>query len=157
VVSRLSAALGEHSHCGFWRPDGTMHGVTGRAPPLRYPAGDGLRRVLLLSPADTVLGKLENAAGLPARPGGGLHRRGHAGQPHVRGARGVDLRPSPGVDAHLLSEVVATAGFLLVIFALTRTGRERTAPAAVGAFIGAAYFFTSSTSFTPGSIRDQPG
>jgi glycerol uptake facilitator-like aquaporin len=66
VVSRLSAALGEHSHCGFWRPDGTMHGVTGRAPPLRYPAGDGLRRVLLLSPADTVLGKLENAAGTAA-------------------------------------------------------------------------------------------
>jgi glycerol uptake facilitator-like aquaporin len=54
--------------------------------------------------------------------------------------------------AHLLSEVVATAGLLLVIFALARTGRERTAPAAVGAYIGAAYFFTSSTSFANPAI-----
>jgi arsenate reductase len=49
--------------------------------------------------------------------------------------------------AHLLSETVATFGLVLVIFALARTGRGRTAPAAVGAYIGAAYFFTSSTSF----------
>jgi glycerol uptake facilitator-like aquaporin len=54
--------------------------------------------------------------------------------------------------AHLLSEVVATAGLILVIFALARTGRERTAPAAVGAYIGAAYFFTSSTSFANPAI-----
>jgi glycerol uptake facilitator-like aquaporin len=54
--------------------------------------------------------------------------------------------------AHLLSEVVATAGLLLVIFALARTGREKTAPAAVGAYIGAAYFFTSSTSFANPAI-----
>ena len=53
---------------------------------------------------------------------------------------------------HLLSEVVATAGLILVIFALARTGRERTAPAAVGAYIGAAYFFTSSTSFANPAI-----
>jgi glycerol uptake facilitator-like aquaporin len=46
-----------------------------------------------------------------------------------------------------LSEVVATAGLLLVIFSLGRTGRAERAPAAVGAYIGAAYFFTSSTSF----------
>ena len=46
-----------------------------------------------------------------------------------------------------LSEVVATAGLLLVIFSLARTGRGDQAPAAVGAYIGAAYFFTSSTSF----------
>lgn len=46
-----------------------------------------------------------------------------------------------------LSEVVATAGLLLVIFSLARTGRGEQAPAAVGAYIGAAYFFTSSTSF----------
>jgi glycerol uptake facilitator-like aquaporin len=53
---------------------------------------------------------------------------------------------------HLLSEVVATAGLILVIFALARTGRERTAPAAVGAYIGAAYFFTSSASFANPAI-----
>lgn len=46
-----------------------------------------------------------------------------------------------------LGEVVATAGLVLVIFALARTGRDRNAPAAVGAYIGAAYWFTSSTSF----------
>ena len=52
-------------------------------------------------------------------------------------------RASP---AHLLAEVIATLGLLLVIFALARTGRTATAPAAVGAYIGAAYWFTSSTS-----------
>jgi arsenate reductase len=53
---------------------------------------------------------------------------------------------------HFLSEVVATLGLLLVIFALARSGRSRSAPAAVGAYIGAAYFFTSSTSFANPAI-----
>ena len=47
----------------------------------------------------------------------------------------------------LLSEVVATAGLLLVIVTLARTGRLRHAPWAVAAWIGAAYWFTASTSF----------
>jgi glycerol uptake facilitator-like aquaporin len=55
-------------------------------------------------------------------------------------------------SAHLLAEVVATVGLLLVIFSLARTGRAATAPAAVGAYIGAAYFFTSSTSFANPAI-----
>ncbi|MBM0275267.1 aquaporin [Micromonospora tarensis] len=46
-----------------------------------------------------------------------------------------------------LAEVVATAGLVVLVFALARTGRTTTAPAAVGAYIGAAYWFTSSTSF----------
>jgi glycerol uptake facilitator-like aquaporin len=54
--------------------------------------------------------------------------------------------------AHFLSEVVATLGLVLVIFALARSGRSRSAPAAVGAYIGAAYFFTSSTSFANPAI-----
>ncbi|MGH9171625.1 MAG: aquaporin [Acidimicrobiales bacterium] len=54
--------------------------------------------------------------------------------------------------AHFLAEVVATVGLLLVIFSLARTGRSRNAPAAVGAYIGAAYFFTSSTSFANPAI-----
>jgi glycerol uptake facilitator-like aquaporin len=54
--------------------------------------------------------------------------------------------------AHFLSEIVATLGLVLVIFALARSGRSRTAPAAVGAYIGAAYFFTSSTSFANPAI-----
>jgi arsenate reductase len=53
---------------------------------------------------------------------------------------------------HGISEVVATLGLLLVIFSLTRSGRAERAPAAVGAYIGAAYFFTSSTSFANPAI-----
>jgi glycerol uptake facilitator-like aquaporin len=58
-------------------------------------------------------------------------------------------RASP---AHLLAEVIATVGLVLVIFALARSGRAATAPAAVGAYIGAAYWFTSSTSFANPAI-----
>jgi len=47
----------------------------------------------------------------------------------------------------LVGEVVATAGLVLVVFALTRTGRIAAIPVAVAAYIGAAYWFTSSTSF----------
>lgn len=48
---------------------------------------------------------------------------------------------------HLVGEVVATAGLVALIFALARTGRAASSAAAVGAYIGAAYWFTSSTSF----------
>jgi glycerol uptake facilitator-like aquaporin len=48
---------------------------------------------------------------------------------------------------HLAAEVVATAGLIALIFALARTGRGTLSAAAVGAYIGAAYWFTSSTSF----------
>jgi arsenate reductase len=58
-------------------------------------------------------------------------------------------RASP---SHLFAEVVATVGLLLVIFSLARTRRGSLAPAAVGAYIGAAYFFTSSTSFANPAI-----
>jgi glycerol uptake facilitator-like aquaporin len=54
--------------------------------------------------------------------------------------------------AHFLSEVIATLGLLLVIFSLARTKRGASAPAAVGAYIGAAYFFTSSASFANPAI-----
>jgi len=58
-------------------------------------------------------------------------------------------RASP---AHFLSEVIATIGLILIIFALARSGRASSAPAAVGAYIGAAYIFTSSTSFANPAI-----
>ena len=58
-------------------------------------------------------------------------------------------RASP---AHLFAEVIATAGLVLVIFSLARTRRSAMAPAAVGAYIGAAYFFTSSASFANPAI-----
>lgn len=53
---------------------------------------------------------------------------------------------------HLFAEVIATLGLILVIFALARSGRGNLAPAAVGAYIGSAYFFTSSTSFANPAI-----
>ncbi|MCX4762229.1 aquaporin family protein [Streptomyces sp. NBC_01275] len=46
-----------------------------------------------------------------------------------------------------LGELVATAGLVLLIFGLGRSGRAHLAPAAVASYIGAAYWFTSSTSF----------
>ncbi|AYG78087.1 Propanediol diffusion facilitator [Streptomyces hundungensis] len=46
-----------------------------------------------------------------------------------------------------LGEVVATAGLILLIFGLARVGRAHFAPVAVASYIGAAYWFTSSTSF----------
>jgi glycerol uptake facilitator-like aquaporin len=55
-------------------------------------------------------------------------------------------------EAHLFAEVIATLGLLLVIFSLARTRRGSMAPAAVGAYIGAAYFFASSTSFANPAI-----
>jgi glycerol uptake facilitator-like aquaporin len=48
---------------------------------------------------------------------------------------------------HGLGELVATAGLVLLVFALARTGRAALSAAAIGAYIGAAYWFTSSTSF----------
>ena len=46
-----------------------------------------------------------------------------------------------------LSEVVATAGLVLVIHGCVRSGRVDVVAVAVGVWIGGAYFFTSSTSF----------
>ncbi|MEV4545478.1 MIP/aquaporin family protein [Micromonospora echinaurantiaca] len=60
----------------------------------------------------------------------------------------VDLSGKDRAGANLwLGEVVATSGLILLVFALARSGRAPVAPAAVGAYIGAAYWFTSSTSF----------
>lgn len=46
-----------------------------------------------------------------------------------------------------LSEVIATVGLLLVVNGCVRGGRGSAVPFAVGAWIGGAYWFTSSTSF----------
>jgi glycerol uptake facilitator-like aquaporin len=58
-------------------------------------------------------------------------------------------RSSPGL---WLSEVVATVTLLLVIQGCVRTGRANVIPFAVGAWIGSAYWFTSSTSFANPAI-----
>lgn len=46
-----------------------------------------------------------------------------------------------------LGEIVATAGLVFLVFGLARVGRAHIAPVAVASYIGAAYWFTSSTSF----------
>lgn len=59
------------------------------------------------------------------------------------------VRTGPGV---WLAEIVATAGLILVITALTRSGRPEQLGWAVGAYITAAFWFTSSTSFANPSV-----
>jgi glycerol uptake facilitator-like aquaporin len=60
----------------------------------------------------------------------------------------TELATTERTGAHLwLGETVATAGLVALIFTLARTGRGAFAAPAVGAYIGAAYWFTSSTSF----------
>ncbi len=54
------------------------------------------------------------------------------------------VRAGPGL---WLSEVVATLGLLLAIFGVARSQRVTVTPFAVGAYITAAYWSTSSTSF----------
>ena len=62
--------------------------------------------------------------------------------------RWLELSHKARSGGHLwLAEVVATLGLLLVVFSLMRTGRRTPIPWVVGAYIGGAYYFTSSTSF----------
>ena len=51
-----------------------------------------------------------------------------------------------------VGEVVASVGLVVLIFALSRSGRGALSAPAVGAYIGAAYWFTSSTSFANPSV-----
>jgi len=51
-----------------------------------------------------------------------------------------------------LGEIIATFGLVFLIFSLVRSGREQMAAAAVAAYIGGAYWFTSSTSFANPAI-----
>jgi glycerol uptake facilitator-like aquaporin len=108
----------------------------------------------VVSFADAAFGGLrwrDAAAYLPAQIAGCIGGAALANLMFSRTALSISARhrASPG---HFLAEIVATLGLILVIFALARTGRGRMAPAAVGAYIGAAYFFTSSTSFANPAI-----
>ena len=47
----------------------------------------------------------------------------------------------------LVGEVIATAGLITVIFVIVARSQDKLIPVAVAAWIGSAYFFTSSTSF----------
>ena len=64
------------------------------------------------------------------------------GLPPVSAA--TTIRGGPG---QWLAEVVATAGLVLIIFGAGRSGRADRVAVAVGGYITAAYWFTSSTSF----------
>jgi glycerol uptake facilitator-like aquaporin len=112
-----------------------------------------------LSPQDTGLQLLENSTAtvfglavliLMFGPVSGAHFN-----PVVTVADWLLGRPSgtglPGssVGPYLVAQVVGgiTAGLVALIFLLARTGRHALSAAAVGAYIGAAYWFASSTSF----------
>lgn len=101
--------------------------VTGR----RSGEGPGWREVAVYVPAQ-IAGAI----------GGSILANSMFGRPLVTWS-GHDRSAS-----HLwLGEVVATAGLLLVVFGLGRAGRASLTPVTVASFIGAAYWFTSSTSF----------
>ncbi len=83
---------------------------------------------------------------LRSGPGRGRCDGSDGGEPDVR-LPAIDLsQRAPGADLWL-AEAIATFGLVLVVFGVVRAGRESIAPFAVGAYIGAAYFFTASTSF----------
>lgn len=108
----------------------------------------------VVSLVDTVIGRrpwretaLYAFAQIGGCIGGAILANAMFGEPLV--AFSTTDRLSPAV---FLSEVVATAGLVVVIFTLARSGRPAYVPVAVGAWIGGAYFFTSSTSFANPAI-----
>jgi glycerol uptake facilitator-like aquaporin len=108
----------------------------------------------VVSFADAAFGGLswrEAAAYLPAQVAGCITGAVAANLMFAQTAVSISVKHR-ATGAHALSEVIATAGLILVIFALARAGRAASAPAAVGAYIGAAYWFTSSTSFANPAI-----
>jgi arsenate reductase len=108
----------------------------------------------VVSFADAAMGGLswrDAAAYLPAQVAGCI--TGAVGANLMFGLSAASISTKHRASGpHALSEVIATAGLVLVIFALVRAGRAATAPAAVGAYIGAAYWFTASTSFANPAI-----
>ena len=60
-------------------------------------------------------------------------------------------------DNLLLSEIIATAGLIFTIFIAIDQNREKKIPALVACWIGAAYFFTSSTSFANPAVTFARG
>ena len=107
--------------------------------------------VSLAAAASSGLRWRDAAAYLPAQVAGCTGGAVLANLMFARAAVSLSARDRSSA-AHFLSEIVATLGLVLVIFALARSGRSGAAPAAVGAYIGAAYFFTSSTGFANPAI-----
>lgn len=108
----------------------------------------------VVSLADAAFGGLrwrEAAAYMAAQVGGCIGGAVVANTMFAHAAVSISTKHRAS-GAHFVAEAVATLGLLLVIFSLARTGRGRAAPAAVGAYIGAGYFFTSSTCFANPAI-----
>jgi glycerol uptake facilitator-like aquaporin len=108
----------------------------------------------VVSVADAIFGGLswrDVAAYLPAQVAGCIAGAITANLMFAQHAVSISVK-NRATPAHFLSEVIATFGLIVVIFAVVRSGRGRAVPAAVGAYIGAAYFFTSSTSFANPAI-----
>ncbi|MFF6887967.1 aquaporin [Streptomyces sp. NPDC012421] len=86
------------------------------------------------------------AAYAPARIAGAIAGAVLAGA--MFGKPLVEFSTHDRFAGHLwLAEAVATAGLIWLVFGLARTGRAQLAPLLVASSIGAAYWFTSSTSF----------
>ncbi len=103
----------------------------------------------VVSLADAVFGGLDRrdlAAYIPAQIAGGISGAILANLMFSLPAVEWSTKSRSG-GGLWLAEAVATAGLLLVVFGIARSGRASVAPFAVGAYIGAAYWFTSSTSF----------
>ena len=99
--------------------------------------------------ADRVFGGIDNkqlAAYLPAQLSGGVVGAVLANLMFSLDAVSVSThhRSSGGL---WLSEALATFGLVVLIFGLARSGQRAVAPFAVGAYITAAYWWSSSTSF----------
>ena len=108
----------------------------------------------VVSFADAAIGGLrwrDAAAYLPVQVTGCVAGAVAANEMFARAAVSLSAKDR-ATGPHFLAEIIATAGLVLVIFALVRSGRSGTTPAAVGAYIGAANFFTSSTSFANPAI-----
>ena len=103
----------------------------------------------VVSLADRMFGGISNrqlAAYVPAQLAGGAAGAVLANLMFDLGAVSISVhhRSSGGL---WLSEALATFGLVVLVFGLARSGRTATAPFAVGAYIAAAYWWSSSTSF----------
>jgi arsenate reductase len=102
--------------------------------------------VTLVERALGAIGTLDAAVLVAAQLVGGA--LGTIGANVMFGLSAVDLSAHHRASgAHLFAEVVATLGLLIIIFGTTRSGRADRVAFAVGGYILAAYWFTSSTSF----------
>lgn len=108
----------------------------------------------VVSVADCLLGRKSGtglppgdvAAYIPAQVAGGIAGAVLANLTFALPAVTISGKVRPG-GHRVLGEVVATAGLIVVIFALSRLRQNSVIPAAVALWIGAAYWATSSTSF----------